>query len=123
MTALVDQTIRLALAALLELADEAVLAPMPPSIQVKALLWLLYRHSDRTREPYARFWATMTEPGGDPLRPSGRGSYARTHWAGIARSVGACPERMGFEASLRDLARSARAEGEVRQLGRPGAGR
>ena len=100
-----DKVTELALAALLEIADTAAAAPMPPSLQVKALLWLLFSRSNRDRDPYARFWATMTQPGVGVQPEYVRSTYARTYWMGIARSVGATPEQAGFQEALLGAAR------------------
>lgn len=98
-----DRVTLLALAALLEVADNATAEPMTHSLQVKALLWLLYKRSNRDRDTYARFWTTMTEEGRGPQAAYGRSTHAHTYWMGIARSVGAKPEPPAFASSLRSL--------------------
>ena len=93
----------LALAALLEIADASGQGPVPASLQLRALLSLLYWRSDRQREPYASFWATVIEATAHPQDGYRRGTYARTHWMGIVRSLGAEPQAQRLYQEVRAL--------------------
>ncbi len=105
-----DRVTLLGLAALLEIADAAAPAPIAPTLQLKALLSLLFRRSNGDRAPYADFWAVMIEEAPDLYRNGARGSYARTHWTRIVRTLGGRPEPADFDASIRSIAREHAAE-------------
>jgi hypothetical protein len=81
-----------ALCALDEVAIEAGDAPLKPSLSTRFALAFLYAVSDGDRSPYDQFWREIGDAKASAhSEGSGRyirGSYARTAFTGIARTVG-----------------------------------
>ena len=110
----------LALAALLDLATNASDGPLKPTLQLRALLALLYSRSDRRREPYASFWDQMTREERGVQQAYVRRTYGVTHWHGIVRSLGGDPELLAFHQRMRAIIeehdRDQSADGRARRL-------
>ena len=93
----------LALAALHDVADQASRGPVPPSLELRALLALLHGRSKGDRGCYDGFWRTVIAPD-DNGCAAGQGyrrsTYARTEICKIARTLGVDPSTREYSDAI-----------------------
>lgn len=114
------RAIIIGLAALWRLQGRARAAPFAPSMELRAVLALLYLHSDGDRTSFDQYWHTATENGldyaSDLIAAVCRRNGMMAAWHGIARSL-------GTEATIDLMAAIHRVPGGDRPTGEPAAPR
>lgn len=102
----------LGIAALYDIADEAGKGPIKPSLELRALLALMYQASRRDREPFDAFWKAVIDPGVDGQNESTRNyiraTAARIQIAGIARCFGMKPQSTEYNDFIEELRKKQR---------------
>lgn len=110
-----ERALFIGLAALQDYVDQARDAPLPASLQLRALLALLALHGGGETDAYRLFWATVRKQL-DPAEPYHhqqdyiRGTGAQTQWTGIARDIGFPALSNEFCHKVQMIARRARGE-------------
>ena len=109
-----DRSVFLGLAALQDIADDARVGPIPPSLQLRGLLALMALQASGDLQTYKDFWAACRRPYRADQHSGGqdyeRGLYADIALNGICRSVGINPQAQAFTEAISDLLHERRME-------------
>lgn len=90
-----NRAIIIGLAALYQWPRRAGRDPFPPTVEMRAVLSLLYLHSNGDRSAFDAYWKAATEKGlnypSDLIASVVRSNNMRTAWHGIVEALGAYP--------------------------------
>jgi hypothetical protein len=109
-----DRSVFLGLAALQDIADDARVGPIAPSLQLRGLLALMALQASGDLQTYKDFWEACRRPYRADENAGAqnyeRGLYADIALNGICRTVGINPQGQAFTEAISDLLHERRME-------------